>query len=250
MPDIRHLSRAPIVEALVNFQANATRLWKAEEVSPALTARWPEHSDVQELRPVKIEMTVTPEGQMPPQVFTAAETEGFIFRSQTQPTVHQVRRDGYTFSRLAPYEEWPYLEQGALAGWAEYQAVLQPEPLHAVAVRFINRLEFPVEGFRLARYFTMAPSCPAGLEWVSDTFMHHTSYAVPGSPCLVRVNFGSAFDLAPSNPLAFLLDIEVFLKEPLSDSKSDLRKILEEMHALKNRAFFHLLTAEAIERYL
>lgn len=68
MPEVRHLSSAPIVEALVNFQANAARLWKPDEIRPALAARWPEHAEIQELRPVQIEVTQTPQGPQPPKV--------------------------------------------------------------------------------------------------------------------------------------------------------------------------------------
>lgn len=248
MPEICHLSQAPIVEALVNFQANAARLWNPETIRPALAACWPEHAEIQELRPVQVEVTQTPEGQLPPKV--TSEMQGFIFRSTTQPSVvHQARRDGYTFSRLAPYEDWHSLETGALAGWTAYKAVLEPEELHAVAVRFINRVEFPLEGFKLARYFTTPPISPPGLGWKFHGFMHQSHYAVEDSPCTVRVIIAPAFDGAAPQAMPFIIDIEVTLKESLSALGGTFEAILAEMHDLKNRAFFHLLTEEAIQTY-
>lgn len=249
MPEISHLSRAPIIEALVNFQANAARLWKPDDVRPALAARWPEHDQIQELRPVKVEVTHSPEGQLPPKV-TFPPMEGFIFRSTTQPSVvHQARRDGYTFSRLAPYENWRSLEAEARAGWAAYQAVLEPEELHSVVVRFINRLAFPFDGFRLSRYFMTPPVSPSELGWQFHGFMHQTFYAVPGSPCVVKVILASAFDATPREFLAFILDVEVTLKESLSATGKAMEAVLAEMHDLKNKAFFHLLTGEALQLY-
>ena len=247
MPEICHLSRAPIVEALVNFQANAARLWKPEEVRPTLVARWPEHAEIQELRPVQIEVTQTPHGQLPPKV--TSQMQGFIFRSATQPSVHQARRDGYTFSRLAPYGDWHSLEAGALAGWADYRAVLEPEELHAVAVRFINRVEFQLEGFRLARFFTTPPVSPPDLGWQFHGFMHQTFYAVPGSPYVVKVILAPAFEAAPGDSVAFIMDIEVMLKESLVATGRGLEAVLAAMHDLKNKAFFHLLTEEALQTY-
>lgn len=248
MPEIRHLSSAPIVEALVNFQANAARFWKPDEVRPALAARWPEHAEIQEIRPVEIEVTPASEGQLPLKV--TSQMLGFMFRSNTQPSVvHQARRDGYTFSRLAPYEDWPALEAGALAGWGDYRAVLEPEELHSVAVRFINRLEFPLDGMRLGRYFTTPPVSPPELGWQFHGFMHQTLYAAPGSPCVVKVTIAPAFEAAPADSLAFILDIEVTLKESLTALERSLEAILAEMHDLKNKAFFHLLTTEALQRY-
>ncbi len=176
--------------------------------------------------------------------------EGFIFRSKSQPSeVHQARRDGYTFSRLAPYEDWAGLKAGAFAGWSEYKAVLEPDELHAVAVRFINRLSFPTEGFELVRYFTTPPSPPPGLPWRFHGFQHHTFYEVPDSPCVVKVIFVPAFDGPAMGAHSFIIDIEVSLKEPLSALTKGLDAVLAEMHDLKNKAFFHLLTKDGIEPY-
>ena len=247
MPEIYHLSHAPIIEALVNFQANAARLWKPAEIRPALAALWSEHAEIQELRPVQIEGTNTPEGQLPPKV--TSEMQGFIFRSATQRSAHQARRDGYTFSQLEPYENWSALEAEALQGWADYQRVLEPEDLHTVAVRFINQVKFPVEGFKLARYFTTPPVPPPDLGWQFHGFMHESLYAVPDSPCVVKVVIVRALDGLSPETVPFVVDIELTLKESLSASGKSVSAVLAEMHDLKNQAFFHLLTEEALETY-
>ena len=247
MSETCHLSSAPIVEALVNYQANAARLWKPDEIRPALAVRWPEHADIQELRPVQIEVTQTPEGQLPPKV--TSEMQGFIFRSATQRSAHQARRDGYTFSRLEPYEDWSSLEAGASAGWADYKEVLEPEELHAVAVRFINRVKFPLDGFKLARYFTTPPVAPPDLGWQFHGFMHESLYGVPDSPCVVKVIMVRAFDGASPGSVPFIIDIEVTLKESLAATGRRLDTVLAEMRNLKNKAFFNLLTPEALQTY-
>lgn len=174
---------------------------------------------------------------------------GFIFRSASQASAHQARRDGYTFSRLEPYENWPALEAGALAGWANYQAVLEPEELHTVAVRFINRVKFPLEGFKLARYFTAPPVPPPDLGWQFNGFMHQSLYVVPDSPCAVRIVLMREPVATPEDSVAFIMDIEVTLKEFLAATGRRLAEVLGEMHDLKNKAFFHLLTEEALQTY-
>jgi len=247
MSEICHLSHAPIVEALVNFQANAARMWKPQEVRLALTACWPSHDDIQEIHPVQIEVTQTLQGQLPPKV--TSEMQGFIFRSTSQPSVHQARRDGYTFSRLKPYEDWSALEAGALAGWVNYQAVLEPEELHTVAVRFINRVTFPLEGFKLARYFTAPPTPPPDLGWQFNGFMHQSLFLVPDSPCAVRISLARELVTTPGDSVAFIVDIEVTLKESMAATGRRLAEILEEMHDLKNKAFFHSLTKDALQTY-
>ena len=248
MPAIFHLSRAPIVEALVNFQANASRLWNPERIRPAFATLWPEHAEFRELRSMKIEVAETPAGQLPPKV-TFPPVEGFFFRSKTQPTVHQARRDGYTFSWLEPYKNWETLETEALAGWEDYKKVLEPEELHAVAVRFTNKVKFSAEGFTFVRYFTTPPVPPPGLPWGLHGFMHQSLYAVPDSSCVVKATIAPAFDGALPETFAFIVDIDITLKQSLPALERSVEVVLAEMHDLKNKAFFHLLTEEALQAY-
>lgn len=245
MSDPRYLPNAPIIEALLNFQANASAGWKSEAIRTQMAAKWVVHTEIQELRPFQVKFVHTPQGELPPEV-CAPETEGFIFRSKQEPTVHQVRRDGYTFSRLAPYETWESLEESALRGWAEYQDVLKPEELHSVSARFINQLKFPANGFRLGRYFTTPPTPPPQLDWQFHGFVNQAQFAIPGSPCVVCSTLTPAFDAVPGQTLSFILDVEIILKEPLSMLGRELKDVLSEMRRLKNLAFFGLLTEEAI----
>jgi uncharacterized protein (TIGR04255 family) len=247
MPEISHLSRAPIVEALVNFQANAARLWQPEQLRSAFAAKWPVHTEIQEIRPLEINLTQTPDGPLPPEV--KSHIQGLMFRSKTQTSVHQARRDGYAFSKLAPYEDWLALETSAFAGWEDFKGILEPEELNAVAVRFINRMEFPQDGFKLSRYFTTPPVPPPGLNWKFHGFMHHTLYAVDESQCMVQAIIKPEFLQAPAGPFPFTLDVEITLKESLPALGRDVREVLNEMHDLKNKAFFHLLTEEALQLY-
>ncbi len=153
------------------------------------------------------------------------------------------------FSQLPPYTNWASLEQDALQGWRDYQEVLEPEELHAVGIRYINRLEFPLEGFRLARYFTTPPVPPPALGWTFYGFAHQAFYAVQDSPCIVKVTIAPAFDVASKDNFAFVLDIDITLKESLAALGRELLETLAEMHDLKNKAFFNLLTDEALQRY-
>ena len=87
------------------------------------------------------------------------------------------------------------------------------------------------------------------MDWQFHGFMHQTLYAVPASPCAVKVILASAFEPASGNSVAFIVDIEVTLKESLVATGRELGEILAEMHTLKNKAFFQLLTGEALQRY-
>lgn len=162
--------------------------------------------------------------------------------------VYQVKRDGFALSWLAPYADWDTFQARALAGWTKYDQVLQPQLLHNVVLRFINRLDFPRTEFSLSRCFTAHPSPIPGLAWQFGTFNQQVLYSVPDSACAVQVVLAQVFDAAPET-LSFVLDVEVKLKESFSAAERSVSEVLSEMRELKNRAFFGMLTPETVERY-
>ncbi len=247
MPIFPHLSRAPIVEALIFFQANAAAHWSPEKAKKDFAAIWPEHTEIQEMRPMEMKV-IAKAGEEPRQQVRFLDADGFFFRSKTQPTVYHVRRDGFAVSWLNPYPDWETFEAHALESWAHYVEAMQGPELHTVVVRFINRLEFPQADFKLATYFTAPPQPPPTLNWKFHNFTQQALYAVPDSGCLVQATLAQAFDAAPDT-LAFILDLEIKLKEPLAATGRDLGETLAEMRVLKNAGFFGMLTATALERY-
>lgn len=66
MPEFPHLSRAPIVEAIMLFQANASQRWKPEQVRKDLQPILPEETEAEELSSVKLEFVAAP-GRQPEQ---------------------------------------------------------------------------------------------------------------------------------------------------------------------------------------
>jgi len=246
MAAVQHLRRAPIVEAMLNFQADASQHWN--DAPPLIRNAWPTHSLVQEMRQVQLQLPASP--TQPPEQSLFTRHAGMLLRSPSDPTVHQARPDGYTFSRLAPYENWESFEAAAMSGWETFSRLLAPEPLHAVMARFINRLEFPTLDFRLSRYFTAPPQPPPHLNWAFHGFTQHLIYAVPDSFCTVQSIFTPAFSGHPDEKHAFVLDIQVMLKEALPASGLQLTDVFREMRRLKNEAFFGVLTDETIGPYI
>lgn len=248
MPEFPHLTHAPIVEALIFFQADVSAAWQPEALRAKLAPLWPDHTEVQEMRAVKMEVRFE-QGQEPKQEVTLPGIEGLMFRSKTQSTVYQIRRDGFIASWLKPYPEWETFERDAVACWERYADVVGRPALHNMFVRFINRLEFPAADFSKDRYFTTHPSPPPSLDWRFLNFSQQAEYLVPGTNYAVQTVLARAFDTAPES-VAFILDIEVKLREPVVAKEHAFGEVLGEMRNLKNKAFFGLLTEDAWRRYV
>jgi uncharacterized protein (TIGR04255 family) len=244
----QRLSHPPVIEALLNFQANAVVGWAGEDTQEKAKKMFPDHTQVQTLQQFSVQMNdATPEPSV-----THTPVLGYMLRSSTKPTVHQVRQDGYAYSQLSPYEHWDAFVNAAQAGWELYRNIFTPGELHHLALRFINRLEFPAAEFRRCRekFLTIAPRVPEGLDWAFYNFQQHYSYAVPDSPCLVNVQLVRLLEPGAAETSVMMLDTEVVLKEPLSALELSVQEVLAEMRRLKNAAFFGILTPEALARYI
>ena len=196
----------------------------------------------------KMEMKLE-KGKEPKQEVTTPGIEGLMFRSKHHPTVYQARRDGFIASWLRPYPDWDEFQRDAVAQWERYASVVGSPALHSVLVKFINRLEFPSGEFTPERFFTTHPAKLPKLGWKFANLAQQVEYAVPGTNYGVQTVLARAFDNAPAELVAFILDIEVKLREPLAATDHRLCDALREMRALKNEAFFNMLTEHAWRRY-
>lgn len=248
MPDTRYLSRAPIVEALIRFQANAAENWRSSRVIDVVRAAWPEHTQIQELQHVELEFTAEA-GRMAGQKIKVPEVDGFLLRAPDRQTAFQVRRDGLIVSWLAPYSDWTAFRTAAFESWAKFRQILSPGELHAVSVRYVNKLEFPLENFQLADFLVVSPAKPPEIaNWSVLGFQHFTLLEVPDTGFVVQV-ISTQIDGRPGFA-SFILDIEVRAKESLAATGRTAEDSLEEMRKLKDQAFFSMLTTKAIDSYL
>ncbi|MCO6459644.1 MAG: TIGR04255 family protein [Pirellulaceae bacterium] len=69
----------------------------------------------------------------------------------------QSRVNGFTFSRLAPYESWEPFRHEARRQWEVYRNRLNPQGVARIAVRCINRIDLPGDSVDLKEYFRTSP---------------------------------------------------------------------------------------------
>ena len=69
---------------------------------------------------------------------SAGGPDGYLFTSVDGRQVVQARLDGFTFSRLKPYDKWESLRDEARELWQHYVQIASPETVTRVALRYIN----------------------------------------------------------------------------------------------------------------
>lgn len=124
MAEYPHLSNAPITEALIDIRVElpeAISFDKLGALHEEIEADFPE-SKTRFVFESQIRL-----GDHGAQLKThPSRPDGFLFTSEDKTQVFQARLDGFTFSRLRPYETWEALFEKAAKYWKLYRGVTKP----------------------------------------------------------------------------------------------------------------------------
>jgi len=242
----KHLPRAPIVEAVIHWRARGEKKIKHDELRDELLKALPGYPEAKTLRELHVESALGPTGDS---VSRRDEWHGFRLESKDGRNIAQFTRDGFVFSRVTPYENWDRYVEEAQRLWQIHIGFTEPSEIERLGVRFINRI-VPVDIGELDKILTTPPLSPSGLKLPIGEFLHRSLFDVPGHDYRVHV---IQTNQPPSPPetdaLSLILDIDVFTTRTTELDDTAVRKRLNEMRWLKNKAFFSLLKAKAIEQF-
>lgn len=180
------LSRAPIVEAVIGVTARAESSWEEVAISEQFKQRLPEYPSVQAQRKVRYEFKHATDAQ-PEQAVHDMGWRGLRCESADKLHIAQFNRDGFSFSRLKPYQSWEQFYQEGFRLWRLYNDVAQPAEIQRIGLRFINRIEFSQDEVKLEDFLENPPKTPRGMGIPFEGFLHHNTFAVPGHPYGINV---------------------------------------------------------------
>lgn len=232
----RHYSRAPITEALIDIRvlaADSITLQDLQKLSTMLESNYPQRQD---MFMGQVEIGPSSDG-------TATTVHiGYIFRELNGRHVVQARLDGFTFSRLAPYESWTPFRDEAKRVWEIYRSVVKPKVVTRVAVRYINRLDLPLPIMELTDYIVNSPDVPPGIPFgaLSGFFMQ-LQIPQPDIDSMLVINqvlpTTREEDSDSSEQVSVILDFDLFREGNLNPSEDQIWEHLERLHERKNMAF-------------
>jgi uncharacterized protein (TIGR04255 family) len=238
------LSRAPIVEAVIGITARAESAWEEDAIAKQFKQRLPDYSNVQSHREVRHELKVAADAQ-PEQTVHDMGWHGLRCESVDKLLIAQFNRDGFSFSRLKPYQTWGQFHQEGLRLWKLYNEIAQPSEIQRIGLRFINRIEFLQDKVELEDFLENPPKPPRGMEVPFAGFLHHNTLSIPGG---YSINVIQTIQ-PPQEANAFwgvILDVDVSTTEPIV--KQDLiEQHLTKMRWLKNKVFFGSITPKTME---
>jgi len=245
MLQTQHLNKAPIVEALIDFRVRPHKNFDLSQLESSLASIKARYPTTKPVRHFVSHFQV--KDHEPPQQSTSETKRGLRFESADGLHVFQAHPDGFTVSRLRPYETWESLFAEAQVLWSEYVKAARPEAIVRVATRFINRIQIPMPVADYQDYLSAPPNVPKGLpELVSEFFSRVVIHDPTSGGVIVFTQAMEPVNEA-SNILPLYVDIDVFKQDSCDVHSAQPWELLNTFRHLKNEAFFASITPKTLE---
>jgi uncharacterized protein (TIGR04255 family) len=243
----RHLRNPPITEALVDirFVGDQPDEERLEPLKRQMADRYPQ---LEIRRALRADFTVGKAGAL------KGDTQdlgfhGLYFKSRDETSLVQFRRDGFTYNRLQPYTDAPTIFSEALDLWVRYAELVAPVAVSRLALRYINKLNLPLNHQDdLTRFLLAPPMLPEGLDAsVTDFTTRIAAHGKRGIVAIVTQKLGNPPEAG--GPVPLILDLDVFKINAIETDRAHLLDHLEELRSVKNLAFFGSITEDAVKLY-
>src|SRR5262245_39215734 len=131
------LSRPPIVEAVIHWQARAQNWPEHDALNAALAQQLPQYPRRERVE--RVELTAMVSGEDASSAVRRGPRE-IRLKSDDGSCVIQFRRNGLVFSRTRGYEHWEPFRDAARQAWQAYLDIAAPIEAQRLGVRFINHI--------------------------------------------------------------------------------------------------------------
>lgn len=242
----RHYKRAPITEAIIDLRVEPRADLALDELAEL-------HKGEEERYPKK-EVTCEALGLMEfrPGVSASASASqvqtGYKFTSTHADYMWQSRRDGFTLSRLAPYESWQPFRDEARRLWASHRERTNPQEVLRLAVRYINRVDIPAPTVDLKEYFRTGPEVSPDLPQQLAGFFLQVRLPMESLHGTALIN-QTIIPPDREGVISVVLDIDVFRSEAVPAEESAIWDVFERLHACKNEIFEASITSKTRELF-
>lgn len=245
MPEPRHLNNPPIREALIDLQITPpVSLDAIKQMDNGLKDKAQNRG---EMWHASVGIKLNADGTKTTN--TERSAIGYRHDFKDAPYVLQCRTNGFTFSRLAPYENWETMRDVAKELWESYRESTKAQTISRIAVRYINNIELPLPIANFAEYLRVPPDLPSEIPQLLTSFVQR--FVIVNDSCddcsaaVTQVLEGGS---VAANKAPIILDIDAFriFRTGLSPSSDELWETLEKLRDFKNRIFFNYLTEKTI----
>lgn len=243
-----HLSKAPIVEAVIDFRVKLPSEFKLDAFQPLRYQLAKDYPGFEELQIVQ-QMIKQEPGSAAEVSTRFSGIHGYRLLSSDEKSVVQLRRDGFTFSRLNPYTRWDEVFAEAWRLWCMYVEAAKPVEISRVAVRYINRLLFPLPFTNPEEYLKAPPVTADGWPTEMSAFLSRVVMHEAKSDVSVNVIQALEPQVPGQSDVALIFDIDAYEDVALPSDDVTIKERFGKLREMKNRVFFRGLTTKAIDLF-
>lgn len=244
----RHYPKAPITEALIDIRViypQGTTLEKLRKFGAEVRDHYP-HENAREMMEGRFDFSASQ-----PLSQSSRSTVGYIFHSADRKQAVQVRLDGFTFSRFAPYQNWDHMMAETKRLWNVFISLLEPTLVLRVAVRYVNQINLPLKEGTLSfeHYLSTFPKIGTDDDILLEQFF--LRLVMPQKDISAQMILTEALLPQQGASLGVILDIDLFRENlTLPIRSGEIWDMLEKFRERKNKFFEVSITDAARELFV
>jgi uncharacterized protein (TIGR04255 family) len=179
---------------------------------------------------------------------TLPKADGYVFAAPQENLIAQARLDGFTLSKMKPYDSWKTFCPQFVELWKRYISVARPAKITRIALRYVNVIEIPA-GVDFKEYILTIPEIAPGIPQALPSFLMRL--VVPSPAGTMAIITEATSDAQPSAPGLFplIFDIDVFRDIEMEPDDPELWTTIRELRSYKNTIFFKSLTPKTLEMF-
>jgi len=235
------LSKAPITEALIDIQVKLPSTFDINklDLSQKISSEYPTKHELRRFES-KIEIK---EGR--PLTDISEIKGGYRYTSSDNLYVFQARIDGFTLSRLHPYETWERLRAEGYKLWKLYKEITDPIIVR-IALRYINKIIIPLPIKDFADYFIAPPVVPGKLPQGVISYFNRVVIQEPAIGASAVITY-SMEPISKTDVVPVMLDIDVFKNKTEGFDEDEVWDTLDKIRDFKNKIFYNSITEKQLE---
>lgn len=237
-----YYSNAPIMEAILDIQVESRKGLTLSSLAACQDSVLVEYPTKRELK------STTAHFETGTKLATLATSEhiGYAYLSPDGKQLFQVRMNGFTANRLAPYARWESFSQEARRLWNIYRELAKPVRITRLALRYINRIDIPTTPVELKDYFNTSPEVAQGLPQSMAGFFMQVLLPLEDEKAFVNI-VETIVDPPHPGTVSVVLDLDLFRTEDLAQSDDELWYLLDKLRKKKNAIFDMCITEKTKE---
>jgi uncharacterized protein (TIGR04255 family) len=242
------LARAPIVEAVVDIDCDLPPGRALPELEQGARECYGDRYPKAQTRLLQ-EHEIKQRGSEPPELSVRRGIEAFLFLQEDGKQLVQVRAQGYSFNRLAPYSSLDDYLPEIERTWRLFVGITSPAQVRCVRLRYINRMSLPMPEGRidLDEYLATGPRVPDQERLMLAGFVHQQTLQETRTGHLANIVLTT--EPPQSGTLPVILDIGAESPGAVETDWAVILLKIQSLRDLKNRIFRNSLTAKCLDLF-